>query len=126
MGFVTPLQYKVRHICRVERYVMIFEYDELREYVEEDFDHFFQMGFNEKQIYPAVLEEYQHGENFSQAENICIHIFLALKYAKMGFHYDEIADKLKALMNEALEHEVKAELKNAYTKFVADLGSSMN
>lgn len=41
MGFVTPLQYKVRHICRVERYVMIFEYDELREYVEEDFDHFF-------------------------------------------------------------------------------------
>ena len=105
---------------------MIFEYDELREYVEEDFEQFYQMGYNEKQIYPAVLEEYRHGENFSQTENICIHIFLALKYAKMGFPYDEITDKLRGLMNKEMEYEMKAELKTGYPKLLADLDSIIN
>ncbi len=104
---------------------MIFEYDELRECVEEDFERFYQMGFNEKQIFPAVLNEYEHGENFSQVENICIHIFLALNYAKREFNYDEIIDKLKGLMNKEVENKVKDELKNVYAEFVADLGCIM-
>lgn len=63
---------------------MIFEYDELKESVTEDFDRFYQMGFSETQILPAVLNEYQHGEDFCPAEHICIHIFLALNYRKTG------------------------------------------
>lgn len=101
---------------------MIFEYDELRECVEEDFDRFYQMGFNEKQIYPAVLNEYENGKDFDQVENICIHIFLALNYARKEYNYDEIVDKLEGLVDEETENEIKDELKDVYTKFVSDLG----
>ncbi len=41
---------------------MIYQYNELKQYIKEDFDMFYnQMKFNEKQIYPAVLDEYIHG-----------------------------------------------------------------
>lgn len=59
---------------------MIFEYDELKECVTKDFERFYDMGFDEKQIFPAVLNEYEHGEDYCQLENICVHIFLALNY----------------------------------------------
>lgn len=54
---------------------MIFEYEELKEYVEEDFERLYKMGFNENQIFPAVLNEYEYGEDFGFVENICIHVF---------------------------------------------------
>lgn len=34
---------------------MVFEYEELKECVEEDFERFYKMGFNEEQIFPAVF-----------------------------------------------------------------------
>ena len=45
---------------------MIFKYEELKECVGEDFVRFYKMGFNEEQIFPAVLNEYEHGEEFSR------------------------------------------------------------
>lgn len=54
---------------------MIFEYEELKECVEKDFERFYKMGFNENQIFPAVFNEYEHGEDFSFVENVCIHVF---------------------------------------------------
>lgn len=101
---------------------MIFEYDELKECVDEDFGRFYQMGFNEKQIFPAVLNEYEHGEGFCQEENICIHIFLALNYVENNFNYNEIIEKLKQLLTKEHEKKMKAELGNEYTKFVKHLG----
>ena len=44
---------------------MIFGYEEIKECVTEDFIRFFKMNFNEKQIFPAVLNEYEHGEDFA-------------------------------------------------------------
>ena len=41
---------------------MIFQYEELKKCVEEDFERFYKMGFNENQIFPAVLDEYEHGK----------------------------------------------------------------
>lgn len=46
---------------------MIFEYDELKEYVGEDFERFNKTGFDEDQIFPAVLNEYEKPE--SQSHN---------------------------------------------------------
>ena len=43
---------------------MIFEYDELKEYVKEDFEDFYKMGFDKKQIFHAVLDEYKHRGDF--------------------------------------------------------------
>lgn len=79
------------------------------------------MGFNERQIFPAVLNEYEHGENFCLVENICIHVLLVLTYAGKNLDYNEIIDKLNQLENDKVKNEVKLELGNEYSKFIADL-----
>jgi uncharacterized protein YjaG (DUF416 family) len=38
---------------------MIHQYNELKQYIKEDFDMFYkQMKFNDEEIYPAILDEY--------------------------------------------------------------------
>lgn len=99
---------------------MIFKYEELKEYVDEDFEQFHKMGFNDKQIFPAVLNEYEHGEDFCLVENICIHVFLILTYIKNNMNYNEIMKKLNQLMKGEVENEIKIELGEDYTKFITD------
>lgn len=100
---------------------MIFQYDELKEYVREDFERFYQMGFQEEELFPAVLDEYQHGEAFSSTENICIHLFLAQNHAEKGLHAGMIVENLKQLLTEETDCEVRAALGNAYEIYLADL-----
>lgn len=100
---------------------MIFHYDELKEYVKEDFEQFYQMGFSEKQIFPAVLDEYKYGKGFCRVENICIHIFLILNYAEKELNFEEVSRNLKQLITEDFEDAIKSELGNEYTKYIADL-----
>lgn len=104
---------------------MIFKYDELKESVTEDFDRFYQMGFSEAQIFPAVLDEYKYGENFCLVENVCIHIFLALNYAKNGLNFKIITEELHHFITEESEQEIRATLGNESTKYVADLALLM-
>lgn len=100
---------------------MIFEYDELKECVTEDFERFYDMGFNEKQIFPAILNEYEHGEDYCQLENICVHIFAALNYLEKGMKFDDIVERLDTLIKNEMKEDIKKELGNQYTKFVADI-----
>ena len=100
---------------------MIFEYDELKECVTEDFDRFYDMKFNEKQIFPAIINEYEHGEDFCQLENICVHLFIALNYLEKGMDYDRIMDKLYVLLEKESEEVIKNELGKQYEKFVSDI-----
>lgn len=99
---------------------MIFTYDELKECVGQDIERFYKMGFNEEQIFPAVLNEYEHGENFCKIENICIHIFLILNYAKWDMNFRKIIEKLQQLMDTTIENEVQDELGDEYIKFITD------
>ena len=99
---------------------MIFRYEELKEYVTEDFERFYNMNFDEKQIYPAVLDEYQHAKDFNRIENICIHVALALIYIKQEWNCEDIIDKLKMLMSDEAEAELKIDLGNEYTNFNKD------
>lgn len=105
---------------------MIFEYKELKECVEEDFERFYKMGFNENQIFPAVLNEYEHGEDFGFVENICIHVFLILFYTEKNLNFNQIIDKLNQLMNEEVERKIMIELGNEYSKFITDLSMARN
>ncbi|MEY8268968.1 hypothetical protein AALA79_21750 [Lachnospiraceae bacterium 64-25] len=105
---------------------MIFEYEELKEYVEEDFERLYKMGFNENQIFPAVLNEYEYGEDFGFVENICIHVFLILFYMEKNLNCNQIIDKLNQLMLEEDESEIMAELGNEYPKFITDLDMARN
>ena len=100
---------------------MIFKYEELKKCVEEDFERFYKMGFNENQIFPAVLNEYEHGEDFDFVEDICIHVFLILLYVKECLDCSQIINKLNQLMNEEVESEIMVELGSEHSKFITDL-----
>lgn len=104
---------------------MIFGYEELKGYVIEDFERFYNMNFDEKQIYPAVLDEYEYAKNFSRVENICIHVVLALTYVKNDWNCKRIVDKLKMLMSDEAEDELKIDLGNEYTNFNKDYSAIM-
>ena len=104
---------------------MIFEYDELKQSVTEDFERFHQMGFSETQIFPAVLDEYKHGEDFCPAENVCIHLFLALIYAKNGLNFRAITKELHNFITEESEQEVWAALGRESIKYSEDLALLM-
>lgn len=100
---------------------MIFEYDELKKCIGEEFEWFNEKGFNEKQIFLAVLNEYKHGEDFCLVEKICIHMFLILNYIENDLNYSEIAAKLNQLVNEKIEDEMKVGLGSKYSKVIMDL-----
>ena len=100
---------------------MIFEYEELKEGVEEDFERFYKMGFNENQIFSAILNEYEYGEDFGFVENVCIHVFLILAYIEKNLNCNLIIDRLNQLTNEEEKNKLKVELGNEYSKFITDL-----
>ena len=104
---------------------MIFEYNLLKEAVTEDFERFYQMGFSETQIFPAVLNEFRHGKDFCLTENICIHMVLALNYAKNGLDFSEIMNKLHHFITEDAEQEVQDTLGSDFEKYAADLAMLM-
>ena len=106
--------------------MVIFEYEELKECVQEDFERFYKMGFSEEQIFPAVLNEYEHGEDFCLVENICIHVFLALIYAEKDLNHNEIVEKINQLMIGEAENEIEIELGNKYSQFASDLNNTRN
>ncbi len=102
---------------------MIFKYQELKECVKEDFERFYEMGFTGKQIFPAILNEYEYGEDFCLVEEICIYVLLSLNYIEKNLNNIEIIRKLMELMNKNNENEIKNELGDEYTKFITDFNS---
>lgn len=101
--------------------IMIFGYAELKQYVKEDFLRFYEWGFNEQEIVPAILNEYEHGKDFCQVEYICILIFTALNYTEKGMDNDKIIEKLEFIMKDGIGDKYKDELGDDYTEFLKDL-----
>ena len=100
---------------------MIFGYDELKEAVREDFERFYQMGFNARQILPAVLNEYKHGEGFDETENLCIHIVLALQYQEAGFVVPALPESIHHFITEESYDEILTAPGTQCEHFTADL-----
>lgn len=100
---------------------MVFTYKELEEYVRGDFERFYEMGFQEEQIFPAVLDEYKYGKDFCPTENLCIHIFLALNFLRRGLNTDVVAEHLRRLLTEESERLVKSDLGDEYPNYITDL-----
>lgn len=100
---------------------MVFAYEELKEYVREDFERFYELGFQEEQIFPAVLDEYKYGKDFCSTENLCIHIFLALNYIRRGLNTDIAVEHLRRLLTEESERLVKSDLGDEYPNYITDL-----
>ena len=100
---------------------MIYSYSELKEYVAEDFERFIQMGFTGEQIFPAVLNEYEHGEDYCFTEKVCVHVILGLLFKENGYDRSEIVDKIRILLNPETEEEIKVSLGDEYEDFLRDM-----
>ena len=105
---------------------MIYEYDELKEYIQEDFDRFYKFEFNEKQILPATLDVYRYSKHFTQVEIICIHIFLICLYMQNAMKPKIVVKELKKLMHTQDQQAIKAELGDDYEKFLKDYNTLIN
>lgn len=100
---------------------MIFRYNELKEFVQEDFDRFYQMGFDAAQIAPAVLNEYEYGEDFCWLEHVCIYIFLGLNYKKRNLACPAVTEALKHLLTCGSPREAQDSLGDAHTTYLSEL-----
>lgn len=101
-------------------WIMRFQYDELKEGIEDDFKRFSEWEFNEQEIFLAVLDEYQYGKDYSLMENVCINIFLALLYKKNKMNYDLILTELNKLIRLMGQDAIKDELGKDFDKFRTD------
>ena len=68
---------------------------------------------------PAIINEYEHGEDFCQVENICIHIFVAKNYIENNWNPNRIVEKIKLLMDDEVKIEL-IDLGDEYSKFNKD------
>ncbi|MCR5835691.1 MAG: hypothetical protein K6G88_04220 [Lachnospiraceae bacterium] len=76
---------------------MIFEYEELKEYVREDFTRFYFMKFTDEQIVNAVLNEYKYAPDYCFTEKVCIYIILAKIFIKYNLNQKLIVDRLNEI-----------------------------
>ena len=106
------------------RHVVIFSYEELKAYVREDFERFYQMGFDEQQIISAVVNEYAHGEGFCQTEYVCILVFLALRFRERGLNCHSLTEKIRE--SQGTLNEVQDSLGDDAPNFQAGLSAVMN
>ena len=65
----------------------------------------------------SILNEYEHGEDFDQVENVCIHIFLISNYMENDLDYSEILKKVNLLITDELKKEIEVGLGNDYYFF---------
>lgn len=101
---------------------MIYRYDELKQYIQEDFNVFYnQMKFNEKQIYPAILDEYIHGSDPSGVKNLCIHIFVIINYIDKNMDIKGIYVELKGMLDRIDSEVLRQELDEEYESFLDDM-----
>lgn len=101
---------------------MIFGYDELKEYIEQDFKMFYKdMNFSPGQVVPAILNEYEHAEDFTLTENICIYVFLVLIFQREKLDNIPLRIQLDNLLNDNNIKEVRNEIKEDYQKFTHDI-----
>ena len=105
--------------------MMLFSYDVLKKYVREDFERFSSMGFDETQIIPAVLDEYTHGPGFTQTENLCIHVILALCYEENGWNAAPLRLKIKQLPKWECDEEACPAPGDGAAEFLSDFNTVM-
>lgn len=105
--------------------MMLFSYDELKKHVQEDFERFCGMGFDETQVLPAVLDEFQHGQDFTQTENICIHVILVLCYEENGWDAAPVRSKIKQLTKGECYESACPALGDAADRFLSDFKAAM-
>jgi hypothetical protein len=101
---------------------MIHQYNELKQYIKEDFDMFYkQMKFNDDEIYLAILDEYIHGGDTSGVKYICIYVLIIMNYMSENMNVEKIYAELKKRIDRVGIEVVRQELNEEYKFFLEDM-----
>ena len=100
---------------------MIFMYEELKDYVIDDYEIFVRRKFDDDEMICAILDEYQFGEGFCVVEKICIYLFLALIFKENNRNYKKIVELIQQELLSISETEIRQELKMEYELYEKDM-----
>lgn len=104
---------KIRRECIKS---MLSSYEELNQYVIEDFDEFLNEGLSISQATEKLLEEYYRGIVNSKVEKLVIYLKIALLSIERNYLREDIKAELMSMINELESIPTKEEVGSENTK----------
>lgn len=104
---------KIRRECIKS---MLSSYEELNQYVIEDFDEFLNEGLSISQVTEKLLEEYYRGIVNSKVEKLVIYLRIALLSIERNYLREDIKAELMSMINELESIPTKEEVGSENTK----------
>lgn len=95
---------------------MLSSYEELNQYVIEDFDEFLNEGLPISQVTEKLLEEYYRGIVKSKVEKLVIYLRIALLSIERNYLREDIKAELMSMINELESIPTKEEVGSENTK----------
>ncbi len=109
----TRKNLKIRRECIKS---MLSSYEELNQYVIEDFDEFLNEGLPISQVTEKLLEEYYRGIVKSKVEKLVIYLRIALLSIERNYLREDIKAELMSMINELESIPTKEEVGSENTK----------
>lgn len=109
----TRKNLKIRRECIKS---MLSSYEELNQYVIEDFDEFLNEGLPISQVTEKLLEEYYRGIVKSKVEKLVIYLRIALLSIERIYLREDIKAELMSMINELESIPTKEEIGSENTK----------
>lgn len=101
---------------------MRFGYEELKEYIKEDFDEFYSdWHFTKSQVVPAILNEYEHGKEYCKTEECVIYIAIALNFIKGNISLEELLGTFNLLFSDENLYKYRNEISNEFALMENDI-----
>lgn len=104
---------KIRRECIKS---MLSSYEDLNQYVIEDFDEFLNEGLSISQVTEKLLEEYYRGIVNSKVEKLVIYLRIALLSIERNYLREDIKAELMSMINELKSIPTKEEVGSENTK----------
>lgn len=95
---------------------MLSSYEELNQYVIEDFDEFLNEGLSISPVTEKLLEEYYRGIVKSKVEKLVIYLRIALLSIERNYLCEDIKAELMSMINELESIPTKEEVGSENTK----------
>ncbi|KOO47182.1 hypothetical protein [Priestia koreensis] len=95
---------------------MLSSYEELNQYVIEDFNEFLNEGLSISQVTEKLLEEYYRGIVNSKVEKLVIYLRIALLSIERNYLREDIKAELMSMINELESIPTKEEVVSENTK----------
>lgn len=106
---------------------MLSSYEELSQYIIEDFEEFLNEGLSISQVTEKLLEEYYRGIVNSKVEKLVIYLKIAFLSIERNYLREDIKTELMSMINELESIPIKDEVGSENTKkIILDIEKFIN